>query len=143
MPLYVTNELAFEIPDDEPFADRTTHELDAPLGGDAFLSLLVDRAPLAEGATLDAAVDEHVTAERRRLAMYELTERREVTVSGRASVEVRALWGHRGVRYYVRELHVGVGARRLAFSATAPVEKRQPCDAYVDQLAKTLDLGGS
>jgi hypothetical protein len=138
MALYLTNELAFDLPDGA--VDRTTHELDAPLPGGHFLGLLVDRAPLPEETSFADAVREHTAGERRRLTFYRVIEAREGNAAGSPAIEVAYTWAHRGLPFYGRELHVARGDDRLTFSTTAPLDQRKVCDAYFDRLIATLEL---
>lgn len=139
MALYVTNELAFEVPD-ESFEDRTLHEFDASLPGDSFLSLLVVRTPLPPETGLRSAVRSHVEVESRRLTFHHVIEVRERLIAGSEAVEVLSGWAHLGRKLYVREAHLAAPGLRLTFSTTAPLEHREVCDAYFERMISTLEL---
>ncbi len=141
MALYVSNELAFELPAGS-FEDLTVHELEAPLPGGLAMGLLVARTPIPAGSGLAEVVRAHVAAEARRLPFHEVVAERERLVAGCPAIEVIARWTHTGRSHHAREVHLATAAGvRLTFSMTAPVAHQTACDAYLDRLIATLELG--
>ncbi|MEP7123288.1 MAG: DcrB-related protein [Byssovorax sp.] len=138
--LYVSNELAFELPAGS-FEDLTVHALEAPLPGGHVVGLLVTRAAIPADSGLADAVRAHVEAEARRLAFHHVIERRERLVAGSAAIEVISRWAHRGLTLHAREIHLADSGVRLTFSMTAPADLQAVSDEYFDHLVSTLDLG--
>jgi hypothetical protein len=145
MALYVSNELAFELPAGS-FEDLTVHDLTAPLPGGLAMGVLIARTPIPPGSGLADEVRAHVAAEARRLTFHEVVEQRERLVAGCPAIEVIARWSHAGRPHHARAVHLATGAPpaagvRLTFSMTAPVAHQGPGDAYFDRLVSTLELG--
>jgi hypothetical protein len=138
--LYMTNDLAFELPAGG-FEDLTVHELEMPLPGGQALGLVIAREPLPPGTGLAEAVRAHVEAEGRRLPFHRLVEQRERVIAGKAAIEVIARWAYRGVQHHARAIHVADAGVRLVFSTSAPAEHQAACDTTFDRLVSTLTLG--
>ena len=129
MVMHVTNDAMFELPD-VGFVDRTAHDLDLDLGPGASLGMLVVRTPLVGGASLHAAVREHVLTEAKRLAGYRLLEEAAAELGGRPAFVVAARWSHGAAELYTREAHAACGAVRLSLAMTSPLARRAICDEH-------------
>jgi hypothetical protein len=138
MPLYVTDELAFEVP--EPFEDRTLHELELSAPDDGLLAVHIRRAPMPTDTTLAEAVSAHVKAEARRLPLHRVLEVKDRTVDGAPGIEVVSSWMHGRREILAREIHVAHRGTRLAFSATTVAPGAAARDAYFDRMVATLKL---
>jgi hypothetical protein len=139
MALYVTNELAFEVP--EAYEDQTLHELEAPLGDDGLLAVLVQRTPLPADTIFARVVEAHVKREARGLPLHELLLVKERVVAGRPGIEVVSVWMHGRRQIFGREVHVAHRGTRLTFSTTTVAAQREASDAYFDRMITTLELG--
>lgn len=137
MTAHVTNDAMFELPD-VGFVDRTTHELDVPLGAGDSLTMLVLRAPLARPEALADDVRAHVIREATRLAGHRLVAQGEATVDGRPAIDVAARWRHDGAELYTRELHVAAGGTRVVIAITAPIAHRATCDDHLAHVATSF-----
>jgi hypothetical protein len=125
---HVTNDVVFELADG--FVDRTSHDLDLPLGGGDALGAIVARSPMAATTPLEVAVREHVLMAAKRLVGYRLLEQTPSELGGRPAMIVAARWSYRGASLYTREVHAVRGAELFTLAMTAPLDRRELCDEH-------------
>jgi hypothetical protein len=135
--MYVMNEAVFDLPD-VGFVDKTVHDLDAELPGDRALGFLVVRTPMAPGASLREAVEEHLLREAKRLPGYRILDDHELSIGGEPAIGVRSRWRYDKGDLYTREAHVAAGGLRLTFAMTAPLDHKDGCDQSLSHVISTF-----
>ena len=133
------NEAAFSLPD-LGFVDRTIHVLEARLGPDASLGLLIARQVVPAGKTLRQLVVDHLRGDALRLRGFVVTEQREALVARSPALDVRSRWRHEGAVLYQRQVHLAASGSWLMFAMTAPLEKEAECDAALDEVLGSMTL---
>jgi hypothetical protein len=138
MALYVTNELAFEVP--EAYEDQTLHHLDAPMGDEGLLAVLITRTPLPPETAFAEVVEAAVKREGRSLPLHQVLAVNPRLVGGAPGIEVVSAWMHGRRQILGRALHVAHRGTRLTFSTTTVPSHREVGDAYFDRMITTLEL---
>lgn len=135
MPVYYMNEGAFELPDAGVW-DRTTHVLEGPNEQ----TLVVVRAPLAEGKSLRQVAQLRVLDEMTRISGYSVLEERETAWAGVPVLEILSRWRHEGRAIYQRQAHLVLGGTWMYLALSAPMDVRAEADAWMDRVRDTLRL---
>jgi hypothetical protein len=138
MALYVTNELAFEVP--EAYEDQTLHELQAPVGDEGLLAVHVRRTPLPPDTGFAEVVEAAVKRDARSLPLHEVIRVSPRLVAGAEGIEVVSAWMYGRRPILGRAVHVPHRGTRLMFSITTVPSHREVSDAYFDRMITTLEL---
>ena len=135
---YYMNEGAFELPDVD-FRDRTTHVLEADVGGHS-LTLVVVRSTLPEGKTLRQMAQLRVLDEMQRLAGYTVLAEREASWSGQPALEFASRWRHEGRVIYQQQGHLALGATWIYLALSACFEAQAVVDTWFEHIRETFRL---
>jgi hypothetical protein len=132
---YHLNEGSFELGDDG-FVDVTVHTLDVEVDG-ASVRLMVKRAPFG-GGSLSGWSERRAALQGAHLRGYALLETREPT-EARVEFSARYIRVDRSASY-LRCAQIASPGSVLSLTATAALERRATCDAFVDVVLESLLL---
>jgi hypothetical protein len=132
------NEGAFEVPD-AAVTDRTTHAIEATLGGHE-LTLIVCRSRLPAGKSLRQAAQLRVLDEMERLSGYAVLEEREASWAEVPVLELTSRWRHEGRAIYQQQAHLLLGGAWIYFALSTAFEGRAAADAWFRRIRESLRL---
>ncbi len=136
---YYTNEAAFDLPE-VGFVDQTVTYLEAPVGEDEQIALMIEREAMPEGKSLAEAVAQHIAEARARLGNYSVMFERTREVDGAEALEYAARWRDEDGMVYTRTAHLARGGRWFIYATEGPLEHRGLCDEMLDHVLSTLRM---
>lgn len=138
MATYYTNEGAFDLPDG--FADKSVHTFSRPLDGGGEIGVVVARARLPKGNTLEQMVVGHVEQEAKTLRAFSVVERRPGEVAGVIAIDVSSRFRDGAAMAYQRQLHFVAYGQWMLIGVTSPLVARGDCDEMLAHVVSTFRL---
>jgi hypothetical protein len=133
---YNIDEAAFELPG--VWEDKTVHILSTPAPDGSNYGLIINRASLAEGQSLGAFVEKHLTELSRMLRGYELIGQRESVIGGLPATEAKLTWINDGRAIFHYMAVVAYGGLVVIFTASSLAKYAESCEQLMSELLPTL-----
>jgi len=134
------NEGVFDLPD-AGFVDHTVTYLQGHTPSGSGVLIMVERRPLAAGATLREVVVAQGKEEATRYRNYRVLFEREIDVASRVAIDVGVRWRvDRGESVYVRRVHMVHGSVWLVVTGETTLADQDACDGYVNHVVGSLQL---
>lgn len=114
---YHMQEMELMLPSE--LVDQTVNVFVITPDGPSDYTVVINRAALEEGGTLERYVDEQVTTLRKSVARFDLRLRETIEVGGREAISLESQWAQDNVPIEQRQVVVGLGGRVLMLTLTA------------------------
>jgi hypothetical protein len=137
---YRTQEMDFMVP--AGLADQTVNMFVTSTSGASEYTVVINRAPLELGQSLEGYVDVQVATLRKSVARYDLKLRETIAVGGRPGISLESSWAQNNVPIEQRQVVVEHGRTVLMLTLTARETIRPGWWRAFDDLLESIRFHG-
>lgn len=137
MASYFMNEGVFDLPD-LGFVDKTIHLFGAPSPSGREIGLIVCRAKMAPGKTLEEVVKTHVDHEAKNMRAFSVLGQRTVEWHGNHGIEISSRYRNRDEMAFQKQFHTSMFGQWLLFGANSHVSERETAEACLEHVLSSF-----